>query len=235
MTEDLRKAALAAHNDYAAAFPGVWTPSNFDGQVISTLSAHRRLEGSLARFRDLANPAAILALYAELDRLREAVQERDDLLDNERGGRAAAIARAEKAEKERDEAQSACTAWQGVYESLEAHLKDRINMRDEDDPSAYLRILHSCISGVIRDSRAIVASRWADADRARASLAAVTAERDKLREALTPFAGYLDTVASDIDNKGKPLPDDQAMGWVYLTVGRFRRAREALKEPTNAE
>ncbi len=29
----------------------------------------------------------------------------------------------------------------------------------------------------------------------------------------------------DLDNKGAPLPDDLGMGWVYLTMSDFRRAR----------
>lgn len=49
-----------------------------------------------------------------------------------------------------------------------------------------------------------------------------------LEEALWPFASYLDLAAFDLDNSGNPLPDDQGMGWTYLTVGDFRRARAAL-------
>jgi hypothetical protein len=45
---------------------------------------------------------------------------------------------------------------------------------------------------------------------------------------LEPFAKYLDTAAFDLDNHGAPLPDDQGMGWVYLTIGEFRRARTFL-------
>jgi hypothetical protein len=49
-----------------------------------------------------------------------------------------------------------------------------------------------------------------------------------LREALEPFAGYLDTAKHDLNSKGEPLSDEQGMGWVYLIVGDFRRARTAL-------
>jgi len=55
------------------------------------------------------------------------------------------------------------------------------------------------------------------------------AKIERLREALRPFAAYLDTAAFDRDNNGKPLPDEMGMGWVYLTVGDFRRARAELE------
>lgn len=57
---------------------------------------------------------------------------------------------------------------------------------------------------------------------------ALAREVERLRGALEPFAGYLDTARYDLDNKGNPLPDDEGMGRVYLTVGDFRRARATL-------
>lgn len=51
----------------------------------------------------------------------------------------------------------------------------------------------------------------------------------ELEKALEPFAEYLNGAAFDLDDKGNPLPDEQGMGWVYLNVGDFRRARTALK------
>lgn len=66
------------------------------------------------------------------------------------------------------------------------------------------------------------------------TLAALSARNAVLEKALEPFAEYLDTAKFDLDNKGDPLPDDQGMGWVYLTVGDFRRARAALS-PIPAE
>ena len=112
----------------------------------------------------LAKAAAIDALYAE---------------------RIAALeARAQAAEGERDEAQATCTAWQGVYESLEAHLLDRINMRDEAQPDAYLRILRSEVARVLPNSKAIVAARWADYARHRDRIAALEALVAKAAEAL---------------------------------------------------
>lgn len=44
-----------------------------------------------------------------------------------------------------------------------------------------------------------------------------------LEAALVPFAKYMDG-GMDRDNKGEPLPDERGVGWVYLTVGDFRRA-----------
>jgi Lar family restriction alleviation protein len=51
-----------------------------------------------------------------------------------------------------------------------------------------------------------------------------------LEEALRPFARHIDEMKFDLDNKGNELPDEQAVGWVYVTNGDFRRARTALKE-----
>ncbi len=34
---------------------------------------------------------------------------------------------------------------------------------------------------------------------------------------------------TNLDNLGKPLPDDQGVGWIYLTQADFRRARTALE------
>lgn len=56
----------------------------------------------------------------------------------------------------------------------------------------------------------------------------------ELRAALEPFASYMDG-GHDLNHRGEPLPDDQGVGWVYLTVGDFRRARATLKstEPSD--
>ena len=61
---------------------------------------------------------------------------------------------------------------------------------------------------------------------AAAALAASQAEASRMREALRPFAEYMGDM--DRDNLGNPLPDDAGVGWVYLTQGDFRRAKDAL-------
>lgn len=72
-----------------------------------------------------------------------------------------------------------------------------------------------------------------------AALESALAARDEtirgLREALAPFAGYLNRAAFDLDDNGNPLPDEHGMGWIYLNVGHFRAARAALNstEPTD--
>ena len=48
---------------------------------------------------------------------------------------------------------------------------------------------------------------------------------DEALKALEPFAQHLDEMKFDLDNNGNPLPDDQAVGWVYVTNGDFRAAR----------
>lgn len=64
---------------------------------------------------------------------------------------------------------------------------------------------------------------------AASALDAAQARIKELEKALEPFAEYLNGAAFDLDDKGNPLPDEQGMGWVYLNVGYFRRARTALK------
>lgn len=98
-------------------------------------------------------------------------------------------------ERERDEAQSVCTAWHGVFGTIEAHLQDRIAMRDEADPQRYLDIIRFSVADVLRSSKQIVAARWADyarlsAERDATNAARLTAEgeRDRLREALQKIA-----------------------------------------------
>lgn len=54
------------------------------------------------------------------------------------------------------------------------------------------------------------------------------AERDRLRRALEPFANYYGPHYPDTDYNGAPLPDEDGVGWIYLTVGDFRRAAQAL-------
>lgn len=75
------------------------------------------------------------------------------------------------------------------------------------------------------DRCAEITARAEAAERRNAEL---EADKARLSEALEPFAKYLDMASFDLDNKGSPLPDDQGMGWVYLTIADFRRARAAL-------
>lgn len=48
-------------------------------------------------------------------------------------------------------------------------------------------------------------------------------------EALGPFARYMAAAGFDLNHKGEPLPDENGVGWVYLTIGNFRRATEATQ------
>lgn len=50
-------------------------------------------------------------------------------------------------------------------------------------------------------------------------------------EALGPFASYHEDTEF-LDDKGQPLPDAQHAGYVYLTLGDFRRARSASRGET---
>ncbi|WEK50363.1 MAG: hypothetical protein P0Y66_22420 [Candidatus Kaistia colombiensis] len=59
-------------------------------------------------------------------------------------------------------------------------------------------------------------------------LDAALAEVERKDAALEPFARHLNEMKFDLDYEGNELPDDQAVGWVYVTNGDFRRARAAL-------
>jgi len=75
--------------------------------------------------------------------------------------------------RERDEAQAACHAWQEVYETLEAHLMDRVEMNDKASPETYLNILRSSVARVERSSQQIVAARRATEARLQAKIDAL--------------------------------------------------------------
>jgi hypothetical protein len=83
-------------------------------------------------------------------------------------------------EKQKDEAQSCCQAWQHVFETIEAHLQDRIAMRDEAKPEVYLDIIQHFVARVKRDSEQIVAARWADYARQQQRIDQLEAELAKV-------------------------------------------------------
>ncbi len=58
-------------------------------------------------------------------------------------------------------------------------------------------------------------------------LAAANARAERLEAALKPFADYATTDGFGLNHLGEELPDLGGVGWVYLTNGDFRRAREA--------
>lgn len=51
----------------------------------------------------------------------------------------------------------------------------------------------------------------------------------EMHEALEPFAKHIDEMKFDLDDKGNERPDDEYVGWVYVTNGDFRRARKAYE------
>ncbi len=87
---------------------------------------------------------------------------------------------------ERDLAQSACTAWRDVFEGIEAHLQDRIAMRDQSSPETYLSIIRSAVENVYRDSQTIVNSRWADSACSQKHIARLEQELAEARQAAAP-------------------------------------------------
>jgi len=93
---------------------------------------------------------------------------------------------AEELRIERDIAQSACTAWRYVFENIEAHLQDRIAMRDQSSPETYLSIIRSAVENVYRDSHAIVNARWADSACHQRHIARLEQELAAARQAPAP-------------------------------------------------
>ena len=156
--------------------------------------------------------------------IENAVQEFKAICAGTPGERA--DARLKELEVERDTAQSAVEAWANVCESLEAHLQDRIAMRDEASPERYLSILQSSMARVQRDSEQIRAARWADYRRLTARATAAEAKLAKAKEALEPFKK-----ASEIRLCGE-WRDDQRFAQTdvgfHLTFGDLRRAASVL-------
>lgn len=66
----------------------------------------------------------------------------------------------------------------------------------------------------------------------RAQVAKDKARIERLEAALRPFADYMhqDGGRLDADSLGRPIPDGDGVGWIYLTHGDFRRARAALED-----
>ncbi len=72
------------------------------------------------------------------------------------------LARAAGRAAEIEQLEAKVTAWRQAFESIEAHLMDRINMGDPARPEVYLSIIRSEVANINRSSEAIVNARWAD-------------------------------------------------------------------------
>ena len=77
-----------------------------------------------------------------------------------------------------------------------------------------------------------IPSRSEVADAIEALAAKDKARIERLEAALRPFADYMhqDGGRLDADSLGRPIPDGDGVGWIYLTHGDFRRARAALED-----
>ena len=129
----------------------------------------------------------------------------------------------EALEAERDEAQSMVQAWDHVFGTIEAHIMDRVNMRDEAKPATYLEIIRSDIACIKRASDQICAARWADYKRHADAVAASEARCKRLEEALR------DIITQDDDYRSSMSPEVEKDP-VTLAC---ERARLALQENTN--
>ena len=111
------------------------------------------------------------------------------------------------------------TDWEARAKRLESELAEARLERDEAITNGQDRIAD--LGAELDQAAGFIEIHKAE----NAHLLAVNAT---LREALEPFAKHIADMKFDLDNKGNELPDDQAVGWVYVTNGDFRRARAAL-------
>ena len=58
--------------------------------------------------------------------------------------------------------------------------------------------------------------------------AEIAALKKEAADVVRPFAEHLDEMKFDRDNNDNPLPDNLAVGWVYVTNGDFRATRSFL-------
>lgn len=86
-------------------------------------------------------------------------------------------------------------------------------------------------SKAVEDADFIISEMLVCAEAAEARVKELEAENARLRErqaeadrVIEPFAEYLDD-GFDLDYEGRPLPDSNTLGWVYLTLGHLRAAR----------
>lgn len=143
---------------------------------------------------------------------------------------------------ERDVAQSTCTAWSFVISGLEAHLQDRIAMKDEANPQRYLEILQGNVRNVRRDSEQFLAARWADCKRYDAQITTLTtelaearAQRDALVEAAEPFVVFIDGTPSKYINDAHPLTQGSQLARKQVTAGDFRALSAAAQAAKGSE
>lgn len=70
-------------------------------------------------------------------------------------------------------------------------------------------------------------------DRLRAERDRATAAEARVREleaGLKPFAKYASENGFGLNHKSEPLPGNDGVGWVYLRIDDFRRARALLED-----
>ena len=76
--------------------------------------------------------------------------------------------------------------------------------------------------------RALLDDRDAIAGQNAELRAEIAALKKEAADVVRPFAEHLDKMKFDRDNHGNLLPDEQTVGWVYVTNGHFRAARSFL-------
>jgi chromosome segregation ATPase len=132
---------------------------------------------------------------------------------------AALLSRLDAAEARADKAEKALRTVQNAAKTIAACQGTELeHLRQNATFDHRLRSQHESL--LERDAQMTDALLAAEAEAVR--LAAELAEARKIVE---PFAKHIDRMKFDIDYHGNPLPDDQAVGWIYVTNGDFRAAR----------
>lgn len=127
----------------------------------------------------------------------------------------------QEALKARDEAQAACTAWKLAFECIEAHIRDRMAMKDDAEPRVYLQIIKTAVDNINRESAAIVAARWADGTRYQIALDKVSRDRDDLLAALKLIL----PLAKGYAPKGQSKEARQTCNeWIAAAIAAVERA-----------
>lgn len=106
-------------------------------------------------------------------------------------------------------------------------------------PEQLDQVMDVCRSAA-RAALAVFETEWVAPDRAQARLISQSnpdqsAQIKLLREALEPFAEYAGKDGFGLDNHGQQVPASEGPGWVYVTIGDFRRARAAWLAATEGD
>lgn len=161
-----------------------------------------------ARYIAAVNPAAISELLSTLESLQRENEELHNLADRLK----------QEAQIHAMEARSANSTVNEIYQIISGSKGEPGNWRGAKPVREYVEAAKGEILRLETElalSNPVYSRRQIE-DRVKV-----------LEEALKPFAEYMGD-HFDKDNHGDPIPDNERVGWIYLTHADFRRARQAL-------